>query len=52
MHLGQLCNQLLCNQLQGVASRWPWGGGEGGGGIVQFIFTIRKQHSVIKVHTL
>ena len=32
MHLGQLCNQLLCNQLQGVASRWPWGGGRGGGG--------------------
>ena len=32
MHLGQLCNQLLCNQLQGAASRWPWGGGEGGRG--------------------
>ena len=30
------------------------GGGEGGrgGGMVQYIFTIRKQHGVNKVHTL
>ena len=28
------------------------GGGEGGGGMVQYIFTIRKQHSVNKVHSL
>ena len=51
MHLGQLCNQLLCNQLQGVL-RAGHGEGGRGGGIVQFIFTIRKQHSVNKVHTL
>ena len=48
----------------GVASRWgggEWGGGVGGGGtmgvlwgtrIGQFFFSIRKQHSVDKVHTL
>ena len=28
------------------------GGGSGGGGIGQFFFSIRKQHSVDKVHTL
>ena len=28
------------------------GGGGGGEGMVQYIFTIRKQHSVNKVHTL
>ena len=27
-------------------------GGEGGGGMVQYIFTIRKKHSVNKVHSL
>ena len=33
----------------GVASRWGWGGGgEGGGGKAQYIFTIRKQHTVNK----
>ena len=46
----------------GVASRWEggeWGGGGGqtmgvlwGTGIGQFFFSIRKQHSVDKVHTL
>ena len=46
----------------GVASRWGGGGGSGGGGqtmgvrwgtgIRQFFFSIRKQHSVDKVHTL
>ena len=48
----------------GVASRWgggggEWGGGEGqtmgvlwGTGIGQFFFSIRKQHSVNKVHSL
>ena len=47
----------------GVASRWGGGGGGSGGGgqtmgvpwgtrIGQFFFSIRKQHSVDKVHTL
>ena len=45
----------------GVASRWGGGGVGGGGqtmgvlwgtGIGQFFFSIRKQHSVDKVHTL
>ena len=47
----------------GVASRWGGGGGGVGGGgqtmgvlwgtrIGQFFFSIRKQHSVDKVHTL
>ena len=46
----------------GVASRWGGGecvggggannGGAGGTGIGQFFFSIRKQHSVDKVHTL
>ena len=52
----------------GVASRWGGGGvggGSGGGGVAgqtmgvlwgtrigQFFFSIRKQHSVDKVHTL
>ena len=34
---------------------WWWvvgGGGEWGGGGGQFFFSIRKQHSVDKVHTL
>ena len=60
-YLGQLCNQLLCNQLQCLP--WELGGGGGVGGgqtmgvlwgtrIGQFFFSIRKQHSVDKVHTL
>ena len=31
---------------------WWWVVGDGGGGIGQFFFSIRKQHSVDKVHTL
>ena len=32
----------------GVASRWGGGGGGEGGGMAQYIFTIRKQHTVNK----
>ena len=48
MDLGQLCNHCL----PGSSVALGGGGGGGGGGKVQYIFTIRKQHSVHKVHTL